>query len=381
MPLENGSTLTIAQLLPSLDIGGLERLAVDLARQQVAGGHRALLYCTKHKGQLAPEAEASGAEIHAFGKTDGPSFSLATRLAQKLREDRVDVVHAHNALVLHYGVAAARLAGVPVVVNTRHGGNMNWDPKCERIWRLATRWTDGVVFVSEGVREFYVTKDRLSRHNTHVIYNGIDLEKFRVRPAFPLAHLPRFRFGAVGRLVPAKDHVSLIRAFARIAPALPGSEVHLLGEGPCRPLIEQTARELGIADRVILHGASRDVPGFLSSLDVFVLPSRDEGLPISVMEAMAAGLPVISTRLPGMLELAPEEKIAGYCPPSNPEALADLMLRTALRRDLPALGAAALAWSQRFGIRESWQRYQTLFEEALTRKGVRRSRSQRRNAA
>ena len=359
-------TMRIVQLLPSLDIGGMERLAVDLACRQKSEGHQPAIFCTSHAGELAPEAEEAGIPVRAFGKGPGLSLRLVVDLAKALREQRADVVHAHNALVLHYGVAAARLAGVPVVVNTRHGGNMNWDPHCERIWRRAVPWANAVVFISEGVREYYVVRDKLSSRNIRVIYNGIDLDKFAARPRS--ASDLTFRFGAVGRLVPAKDHVTLVKAFALAAAQLPKSELHLLGEGPCRTVIAETAAALGVQDRVVLHGSSRDVAGFLSTLDLFVLSSIDEGLPISLMEALAAGLPVVSTLLPGLRELAPENVVAGYCSPGQPELLAGLMLRAARRPDLAAVGEAARHWARRFGINETWHEYRSLFQEALQRK-------------
>ena len=344
------------------------RLAVDLARQQKAEGHEPSIYCTSHPGQFAHEAEAANVPVHAFGKTEGFSFRLIRDLVSRLAVDCPDVLHAHNALVLHYAIAAARLARVPVVVNTRHGGNGNWDPHCERIWRRSVRWIDSLVFVSEGVRDFYVTRDRLSRRTTSVIYNGIDVDKFTSRPAHPTSARPTFRIGSVGRLVPAKDHVTLIRSFAKVSAAIPTAELHILGDGPCRLAMSQTAESLGIAKRVSLHGASLDVPGFLSSLDLFVLSSIDEGLPISLMEALAAGLPVVSTRLPGFTELAPETVVAGYCTPGQPEALAEQILVAANRLDLPALGRAASRWAQRFAIRDTWRAYQSVFEAGLAKK-------------
>jgi glycosyltransferase involved in cell wall biosynthesis len=360
--------MKIVQLLPSLDLGGMERLAVDLALQQKAEGHEPAIYCASHLGDLAHEAEAAHVPVHSFGKTTGFSPRLIWDLARRLRVDRPDVLHAHNALVLHYAIAAARLSRVPVVVNTRHGGNMNWDPHCERIWRHGVRWADAVIFISERGRDYYVARDRISTRNTSVIYNGIDLAKFTACPARPAAALPRFRVGCVGRLVPAKDHVTLIRSFALVNSILPEAQLHILGDGPCRNAISQTAQSLGIANRVFLHGASFDVPGFLSTLDLFVLSSLDEGLPISLMEAMAVGLPVVSTRLPGLTELAPESVVAGYCAAGQPESLAEHILRAATRRDLPALGEKARRWAQKFDIGKTWHRYQAVFEAKLAKK-------------
>jgi glycosyltransferase involved in cell wall biosynthesis len=320
--------MKIVQLLPSLELGGMERLTVDLARQQKAEGHEPSIYCTSHPGQFAREAEAANVPVHAFGKTAGFSFRLIRDLVSRLA--------------------------------------------VERIWRHSVRWIDSLVFVSEGVRDFYVTRDRLSRRATSVIYNGIDVDKFTSRPAHPTSARPIFRVGSVGRLVPAKDHVTLIHSFAKVSAAIPAAELHILGDGPCRPAISQTAESLGIANRVFLHGAGLDVPGFLSTLDLFVLSSIDEGLPISLMEALAAGLPVVSTRLPGLTELAPDTVVAGYCTPGQPESLAEQILRAANRLDLPALGKAASRWAQRFAIRETWGAYQSVFEAGLAKKNRQR---------
>ena len=360
--------MKIIQILPSLELGGMERLAVDLARQQIAEGHEPSIYCTSHPGQFAPEAETANVPVHSFGKATGFSPRLIRDLVLRLRVDRPDVLHAHNALVLHYAIAAAFLARVPIVVNTRHGGNSNWDPHCERIWRQAVRWTDAIVFISEAVREFYVARDRLSTRHTSVIYNGIDLDKFTSRPAHPSTARPAFRIGTVGRLVPAKDHVTLIRAFAIVSAAMPLAELHILGNGPCRIALSQITASLGLTNRVFLHGACLDVPGFLSTLDLFVLSSISEGLPISLMEAMASGLPIVSTRLPGLTELAPESVVAGYCTPGQPESLAREILRGASRCDLSTQGRVAARWAQRFGIRETWHQYESLFELTLANK-------------
>src|SRR4051794_3121657 len=113
--------MKIVQMLPNLDVGGMERLAIAMARQQKSEGHQPIIYCTTHAGAMAAQAEAMGVPVIAFEKRPGFSVSVIRDIARRLRADQPDVVHTHNALVHHYGVIAARLAGVRVVVNTRHG--------------------------------------------------------------------------------------------------------------------------------------------------------------------------------------------------------------------------------------------------------------------
>jgi len=360
--------MKIVQLVQTLDIGGLERLAIDLALRQKIDGDEPSLYCTLHSGLLARQAEAAGIPVHVFGKTDGFSPRLISQLVRRLREDRPDVLHTHNALVLHYGIAAARLARVPVVVNTQHSSNLDADPKLEWLWSRMARRAHAVVFMSERTRDHFLGRSGISQRNARVIYNGIDLENFTGRPLLPGNDPAHFRFGTVGRLWPVKNHVALTQAFAIVSKELPGSELHILGEGPCRPHIEQVAASLGIANRVILHGAGLDVAGFLSKLDLFVLSSLHEGMPIALIEAMAAGLPIASVRLAGLPEVAPENEVAWYCPSGQPDVLAELMLKMARRSDLATIGETARQVARKFGIQETWRQYRELFEELSPQK-------------
>jgi len=354
--------MKIAQLLPSLDVGGMERLVIALARQQQTEGHHPIIYCMNHGGAMCASTVAEGIPVVEFAKGPGFSWSFVRRLAAQLRADRPDVLHTHNALVHHYGVIAARFADIPVVVNTRHGyGNLQWSAKREGLFNAAARWTDAIVLVSTGVQRYFVEQRRIAAESTHVILNGTDCSAFLKQRARPGSHRPAFRFGTVGRLAPPKSHVTLIRAFARVAAETPGAELHILGEGECRPAIEAAIAEERLDGRVTLHGYSSDVAGFLSKLDVFVLSSISEGLPLAVLEAMGAGLPIVSTRLPGIVEVAPENEIAWYCEPGDAMALADSMIATARRSDLAAVGQAASEIARRYSISETWREYESLF--------------------
>lgn len=359
--------MKIVQLLPSLDFGGQERLALDLAVQQKLGGDQPYLYCTQRAGPLAQEAEAAGIPVRVFGKTDGFSMKLLYQMVASLWKDRPDVLHAHNPLVLPYAVAASRLAPVGALVHTRHG-NPTEDSRGERIWEMMCRWTDRVILVSNALRAHYISTQALSRENSQVIYNGINLDRFLARPARPNSNRPRFRFGTLGRLSPEKDQITLVKAFALVAAVWPEAELYIMGEGPCRDAIAEAAQSLGVTNRIRFQPAAVDVSVLLASLDLFVLSSAREGLPIVIQEAMATGLPIVSTRLPGFSELFPEGEAAWFCRPGEPDDLAGLMLEVARRPDLASAGQTARRLSVRFSIEETWREYRRLYEELLAKR-------------
>jgi len=368
--------MRIVQFVNNLDIGGLERLVIDLAQCQLAEGHQATIYSLTHPGRLAAEAEGMGICIRSFEKPAGPHVSTVWKIAKQLRLDRPDVVHTHNHLVHHYGVVAGRLAGVPVIVNTRHraeyrivnepgGSRVTTEPadrKSDWIFRATLPWVGRVVLISEATRQFFVRYRGIPPAKATAILNGAHLERFLNAPAHPGSALPRVRFGIAARLVPEKDHFTLLRAFAAVVAEVPGAELHIAGDGALRDRLESFARELSLADRVIFLGALPDTAEFLSQLDIFVLSSLSEGLPLALLEAMAAGLPVVSTRAGGVEEAAVDGKNAYLVAPGDSDALAQAMIRMAREPDLARMGALGRQIVQdRFRIEQTWQEYYKLF--------------------
>jgi glycosyltransferase involved in cell wall biosynthesis len=363
--------MKIVQLLPSLDVGGMERLVIAMARQQKEEGHEPLIYCSVRPGVMARDVEALGIPVIDFAKRPGFSLSLVCEIARRMRLDRPDVVHTHNALVHHYGVLAGKLARVPVVLNTRHGyANFSWDATRERIFNAMSGWTDAIVMVTEGVQEYFVTQQRIPRARTRVILNGADIEPFLARQASPGSRRPLIRFGTVGRLSAPKNHTLLVRAFHQVLQVIPQAELHIMGEGECRAEIESTIAELGLAGRVRLHGYSADVPDFLQTLDLFVLSSSSEGLPLAVIEAMASGLPVVSTRMPGVENVAPEGRVGWYCPPRDASALASIMTHAGLHDNLASIGGDARTLARQFSTANMWLEYEQLYLGLLQSKGA-----------
>jgi glycosyltransferase involved in cell wall biosynthesis len=359
----------IVQVVENLEVGGLERLAVDLALAEKRAGHTVSIFCLTRPGALAVEAEAAGVPVVAFQKKGGPSIPTVWRMAQRLRGDKIDVVHTHNPMIHHYGVAASRLARVPVVVNTRHGLNLvPHDSKVERIFKATMPWTDQVVVVSEHAREFFLTVRGLPRAKTRVILNGIPVEKFGARRASPGTSRPCIRFGTVARMVPAKDHATLVDAFALVVKRFPQAELHFLGDGPARAALDEQVASLGLQRQVKMNGLGFQVAAFLASLDVFVLSSLTEGLPVSILEAMAAGLPIVSTRVGGVPEVAPEGRVAWYAPAGLPGPLSDAMMQAAADPGLAARGEEAWRLAQAFSMARMCDQYIALFQELLARR-------------
>ena len=368
--------MRIVQFVNNLDMGGLERLAVDLAYCQQADGHQAFIYCLTYPGRIAAEAAARGIIVRSFEKPAGPHLSTIWQIAKQLRRDRPDVIHTHNHLVHHYGVVAGLLARVPVIVNTRHRGEhrivngpggsqlspVSPDWKSDLIFRGTMPWTGCVVMISESTRQFFIRYRGIPAAKTRMILNGAHLERFLNAPARPGSALPRVRFGIAARLVEAKDHFTLLRAFAAVVAEVPGAELHIAGDGALRDRLESFARELSLADRVIFLGALPDTAEFLSQLDIFVLSSLSEGLPLALLEAMAAGLPVVSTRAGGVEEAAVDGKNAYLVAPGDSDALAQAMIRMAREPDLARMGALGRQIVQdRFRIEQTWQEYYKLF--------------------
>jgi len=357
--------MRIVQIVGNLETGGLERQVVDLAYQQKLAGHESRIYCMFQKGSLAAQAECLGISVREFRKPGGLSFRTLWALARQLSTDRPDVVHTHNAVVHHYGVLAAKLAGIRVVVNTEHGtGTLSRDRKLARLFRAMLPWTNRVVMVGEGVRDYHVTKQNVPLSKAHVILNGIPLARFEPYRARVGCSRPRIRFGTVGRLVPEKDHRALLNAFSRVVVELPDAELHIVGDGILRGELEAQVRCIRLENRIHLHGARSDIGAFLSGLDIFVLSSVTEGLPIVVLEAMAVGLPIVSTRVNGVTEIASPD-ILECCDPAQPTSLAEAMLRMARKPDLAERGDAARKLASNRGIEQTWVQYEVLFQSLL----------------
>ncbi|MFH1920138.1 MAG: glycosyltransferase [Planctomycetota bacterium] len=299
----------VAYVVYAFDMGGLERCVAHLANRLDRSRFGAMVICLSRSGSAAEWIERDDVQIIALRKRPGNDLGVIRRLARTLREHRVDVVHSHNWGTLMETALARRWAKTPVHVHAERG--MELDALEAPAWRrrlrnLATRWaldrSDCVVTNAEAIRRHLFARCGRLRTAIEVVPNGV------LTPASAGAAPCRSSLreslgipadvallGSVGRLAPVKDFGTAIDAVARLGRG--GHDVHLVlvGDGPERESLAARAREQGVGERVHLVGQRKDVTDWLAAFDVYVNSSLNEGMSQSILEAMAAGLPLVVT--------------------------------------------------------------------------------------
>ena len=351
--------MNILHVVESLDVGGLERVVVSLAREQRRRGHGVEVVCLFREGPLAAELRDDGIPVHCASKRAGLDAAAAGRLRALLRRARPHVLHTHNAAAHYYAVAASLGLGAVVRVNTRHGmGSFPYSRRREALYRVAMRFTRWSVAVCQAASENFKACGSTPPVKSTVVHNGIELTRFLPRNCdardalLATLDLPAgaILFGTVGRLSPAKDHASLLEAMARLADIDTPAALAIVGDGALRGLLEDKVKQLGIERRVRMLGSRDDVPQLLSALDAFVLPSLTEGYSVALVEAAAAALPAIATRVGGNAEIVDDGHTGVLVPASDVDALATAMKTLAEQPSMrEEMGRRARAWALESG--------------------------------
>jgi len=367
-------TAHVVHILSSFGMGGQERVAFDLAVSQLRAGHQvtALSLAPPPDGPLAAEFRAAGATVERVARPKpGVDPILVVRLARWMRKHGVQLVHTHNRMALIYGAPAGRLAGA-AVVHTKHGNNPRGGTRLVA-GNLAGRLVHAFVAVSEETAAFARKRREVDERKLRVIPSGIELGRFHPDPAaregvrreLGIA-ADAWVIGTVGRIAVEKNQALLVRA---MAPLL-GPRVRLViaGDWPLLPALTELTGMLGVAGFVHLLGVRRDVPEILNALDVFVMSSDTEGLPLVVLEAMATSLPVVSTSVGGIPNVLDEGQTGFLVPAGDEAALRDRVGR--LHRD-PAESRACGARARsaavtRFSAERMQREYLELYARVLS---------------
>lgn len=324
----------VMQLVLSLAPGGTERLVIEICRH-LATTVEPVVCCLDAPGEWA--AELTGINIPVLGLSRTPGFhpSMATRLARLISEHEIDVVHCHHYSPYVYGRLATALRPGVKLVFTEHGRLSNGAPSLKR--RIAnpllSLWPGRLCAVSNDLKQFMVTEGFPERR-LEVVYNGIDPgdrprhgQHAAAREALGIDK-DAFVVGTVGRLDPVKNLPALLRAHAVVNAQHPHAHLVIVGGGPGQAMLEQEARRLGISGAVTFAGHRGDVRFLMSGFDVYVNSSTYEGVSLTILEAMAATLPVVATRVGGNPEVVIDHE-TGLLVPGHARALADAVLALA----------------------------------------------------
>jgi glycosyltransferase involved in cell wall biosynthesis len=252
-------------------------------------------------------------------------------LLKELDRRQADVVHLHGYGASTFGRLAAAIRRLPVVVHEH--ANLTSTPWFQRIAdRLLAPATDIAIAVSRSTADFTINARLIPAERTRVVYLGVPLEEFsRVRTAEDVAAARRalaipdgtFAIGTVTRLMPSKGNEYLVEATRQVIDTLPDARVYIVGEGELQQDLEARAGALGLGDRLVFTGFRRDVAEALTALDLVVFPSLWEGTPLTVLETLAMGKPIVSTDADGLQDVLTRGHDAVMVPRRDPKALAD----------------------------------------------------------
>lgn len=363
--------VSVYQIVLRLACGGLEKVVVHLARALDPHRYRVTVCCLEEPGELAAELDGTAVPVIALGKR-GFDPSALSRLAARLRREQVSIVHTHNPGAHFYGVLAARRAGVPAVIHTRHGPRADGARSSALLRRWIWGWTDCAVGVSEDTTQLLGRSTGLGAGKLITIANGVPLplitaaDRAAVRAEFGIPEgAPTL--GIVARLSPEKEHRTLLTTFARVRSAIPEVRLLVVGDGPLRETLQQQAAELAILDRVCFTGFRADVSRMLAAMDLFVLCSSFEGTSLTLLEAMGAGVPVVATAVGGTPDVLGGAENGVLVPPRDADALGRALIELLSEPDA-ARAMAARAQDRmktHYGIESMTRQYESLYERAL----------------
>jgi L-malate glycosyltransferase len=372
--------IRVVFVIDNMRLGGTELNAVRTAERLDRERFDLSVVCLNGEGPLTARYAAMGVPIETMQLRSfyGPSMvASGWRFVRYLRRERVDVVHAHDVYSNIFVTAWARLAGVPVVIASRRW----WHSFPNRRLQMGSRWAfsraSAVLANSTQVARSVAEEGRVPAEKVWTITNFADDGAFDQMPVDQVTRLRRswnapdgaVIIGCVARFDPVKDHEGLLRAFALLRARDLRTFLVLVGDGETRPMLESLVAELGLSGSVHFAGELRGGGNHHRGLDISVLASTSEGFPNTLVEAMAAGKPVVSTAVGGSIDAVIDGETGFLVPPSDPEAMAQALFRLSASAELRARfgGEGRVRASTSYDASSVVGGLQDMYDQLLTR--------------
>ncbi|MCD4685783.1 MAG: glycosyltransferase family 4 protein [Anaerolineae bacterium] len=382
--------IRVMRIIARLNVGGPAIHVTLLTEAMQPPDFDSTLVCGQigeHEGDMAYLAEARGITpqyIAALGRELAPLRDMVTlfKLWRLIRQVRPDVVHTHTAKAGFVGRIAAWLARVPVRLHTFHGHVFHgyFSPAKTHLFlwleRLTARFSDRLVTISPGLRDELAHTYRIAPAEKFTIVRlGLELKPFAATPRKTGDFRAQFNIpadaplvGIVGRVVPIKNHALFLQAAQRVREAMPDAHFVIVGDGELRVAVESQVTELGLQDAVTFTGFLRDLKPVYADMDALVISSDNEGTPVSIIEALAAGVPVVSTAVGGVPDLLNQGAYGRLTPPGDAGALAEAISAT-LSDDTDDQHAIQDAIIAQYDISRLVADLSTLYRDLLATKG------------
>lgn len=373
--------IKVLKVMHSLVLGGTEKMAYDLiskAREPIAY----TVLCLDELGVLGKKIEEQGIPVLVLNRKPGFDVKLIRQFVGILKSGNFQLIHAQQYTPFFYSALSVLVYKFffwktqPKLIFTEHGIHFPFKKKWKRyylnpfLFSLAHKITT----ISHDTKKNLIQYDNYSDQKTLVMYNGIDLSRFsHLQVPSDLKKLLGIHtsgkvIGIVARLDPVKNHPMLFRAFRDYQKMYPDSWLLVVGEGPEEQKLKNLARELSIQSHTIFTGGRSDIPELLQVMDFFVLPSHSEGLSVTLIEAMCAGKPIITTRVGGNPEVI-EENTCGYLIPDNDhQSLTEKLIFLSKNPPLSAsMGKSGRERAQKlFSLEAVLDKHLKMYQELLT---------------
>lgn len=355
--------INVLHVVLGLQVGGLEKFVLNMI-DNYPSSIQSFIVCLEEKGELARQTHHLG--IIELNKKPGISTEIIRKLFNLTKEFDIDIIHTHNPGPHFYGAISGFLSRRPVI-HTKHG--RNYPASKKKVWlnRISSCLTTKIVAVSQNAADVCVEVEKIPSRKVSVILNGADTELFC--PAVNEGDSVRMpvRIGIVARLSAEKDHQTLLSTCKLLKGYMGSFHLKIIGDGPLRGTLEKTVRTLALHKHVSFLGMRHDVPELLRQLDIFVLSSTTEGISLTLLEAMATGLPVVATNVGGNPEVVIDGETGFIVPPKNPDEMARklsfLINDVNLRKQMGKKGRERVF--AQFSIKETARKYEKLYREVL----------------
>ncbi len=345
----------VVHLVYRLDFGGLETVLAECVNGMPAERYRHAIVCLTDYTEFSKKITQPGVRIHALHKPPGAAPGTHVKLWKLLRAMRPTILHTYNLAAIEYAATAA-MAGVPIRIHAEHGRDLS-DPqgknrKHNLLRRLLIPFIDCFVPVSRDLKQWLTDAIGVPEAKNCLINNGVDTARFQPRSKQPVpaaeagAPLPApFIVGTVGRIQDIKNHRGLVQAFIRLREQLPAQcdrlRLQIIGDGPLMTALKAQVATAGLTEQVWLPGSRTDIACLMQEFSVFVLPSFAEGTPVTLLEAMATGLPVVASAVGGIPDAVVDGRTAILIEATDIEAITAALVRYCTEAGLTEAHGAA----------------------------------------